>query len=120
MRIPLLGRQRAVEAVSTSFVWLSPAEAQARLESGDVQLIDVREEWEFAAGHLAGSRCLPLRTLLRQARLELTRDNIVFVCAVGERATVACEMAASLGFTQVFNIRGGVRAWLASGLPVET
>lgn len=119
MRIPLVGRQAARQPAPQAFVWLSPAEAKAKLDTDGAQLIDVREEWEFAAGHVPGARCLPLRTLLRQARAELTSDNLIFVCAVGQRSTVACEMAASLGFSKVFNVKGGMAAWAASGLAVE-
>ena len=118
MRAPFFGRKQPPADELPAFTWLSPAEAKAKLDSDQVQLIDVREEWEYAAGHVPGARNLPLRTLLRQGRQDLTSDNLIFVCAVGERATVACEMAASLGFTRVYNIRGGTNGWIASGYPV--
>jgi len=119
MRIPLFGRQTASEKTPPAFTWLTPAEAKARLENDHLQAIDVRETWEFAAGHVPGARNVPLRTFLRQARQELTGDSVILICAVGERASVACEMAASLGLTKVYNIRGGTNAWIASGFPVE-
>ena len=117
MRVPFFGRQQPRADERPAFAWLSPAEAKAKLDSDHVQLIDVREEWEYTSGHIPGARSLPLRALLRQGRQELTSDNIIFVCAVGERATAACEMAASLGFAQVYNIRGGTNGWIASGYP---
>ena len=118
MRLPLFGRRAEPEAGPT-FTWLSPAEAKELLHTEHVPLIDVREDWEYRAGHIPGARLLPLRTLLRQAQQQISGDSVMFVCAVGERAKVACEMAVSLGLTRVFNIRGGMNAWMAAGYPVE-
>lgn len=119
MRLSFFDRPKTQADAQPSFTWLSPAEAEAMLEKKQVQLIDVREPWEYAFGHIPGARSLPLRTLLRQAQQDLTSDNLMFVCAVGERSTVACEMAVSLGFTHVYNIKGGTNGWIAAGYAVE-
>ncbi len=93
--------------------------ARQLIDSGQVQLIDVREPGEYKTGHIPGARLVPLNTLLRQPREFLTRDNLVFVCAVGERSAVACEMAVALGLSNVYNVQGGTKDWIARGYPVE-
>lgn len=89
------------------------------LAEGQIELIDVREPWEYNAGHVPGARLAPLNTLLRQAKQYLTRDNLMFICASGSRSMVASEMAASLGYKQVYNVSGGTEAWLRKGYPIE-
>lgn len=118
MKLPSF-RQKPADDEQEPFRWVSVDEAKTMLESGQVQIIDVREAWEYNSGHVPGARLIPLNTFLRQPRQFLTSDNVLFVCAVGERASVACEMAASLGFKQVYNLSGGTSAWLHDGNAVE-
>lgn len=94
-------------------------EAQKLLAGGQMQLIDVREPWEYTMGHLPGARLVPLNTFLRSPSEYLKSDKIMFVCASGERSGVASEMAAALGFKEVYNIAGGTNRWRAKGYPVE-
>jgi rhodanese-related sulfurtransferase len=120
VKLPLFGQKRTEKAEEEEpFRQLSVNEAKAMLESGQVQLIDVREPSEYTAGHIPGARNVPLNTLLRQPGQYLTTDNLMFVCASGQRSAVACEMAASLGFKQVFNIEAGTTGWMMKGCPVE-
>ncbi len=121
MKLPFLGQDRNTPAADEQepFIWLSVADAKAMLDGGTVQLIDVREPYEYASGHIPGARSVPLGTLLRQPRQFLTSDSLMFVCAVGERSAVACEMAASLGFKQVYNIQGGTNGWMIKGYQIE-
>jgi rhodanese-related sulfurtransferase len=51
---------------------------------------------------------------------ELPTDKpVIFVCAVGQRSALACEVAASLGFTNIYNLEGGTDGWIKAGKPVE-
>ncbi|MBI2912289.1 MAG: rhodanese-like domain-containing protein, partial [Chloroflexi bacterium] len=53
-------------------------------------------------------------------RDELPPDKeIIFLCAVGQRSALACEMAAAAGLTRLYNLEGGTEAWIKAGLPVE-
>ena len=45
--------------------------------------------------------------------------NLIFVCAVGQRSALACEMAAAAGLTRLYNLEGGTDAWIKSGMPAE-
>lgn len=99
---------------------LAPADLRRRLEAGEpLQLVDVREEAEFAGGRLADARLLPLAQLGRRAA-ELDRARpVVLVCRSGRRSEQARESLAALGFPQVACLDGGLMAWDAAGLPVE-
>ncbi len=98
---------------------LSVDEAKELIDADRVCVIDVREPAEYKGGHIAGARLVPLQQLLRQPQEHLASDNLIFVCAVGERSAVACEMAAALGFGHVYNMEGGMKAWVARGYAVE-
>ena len=55
--------------------------------------------------------------LLRPGAIQ--RDDLIFVCEVGQRSAVAAEMAAALGMQRVYNLEGGMTAWRREQLPVE-
>jgi rhodanese-related sulfurtransferase len=75
--------------------------------AGDVQLVDVRTEAEFAAGALKGAVNVPLHTIRgRLAELDRTRPVYVY-CGVGQRAYNAARILSQNGF-EVWNIHGGV------------
>lgn len=98
--------------------FVTPQEAQALLAQGQVELIDVRNPNEFAAGHVPGAKLLPLDQLRVEPKLHLTRDHLLFVCAKGGRSQKAAELAETLGFTDVSSLDGGTEAWAAAGLPI--
>lgn len=100
---------------------ITPGELQQRLEANEaVIVVDVRTSEEFAhEGHIFSSRLLPL-SYLRQRSDELPKDKpIVVVCRSGERSQVACEQLAALGFTDIFNLAGGIDAWQQAKLPLR-
>ncbi len=76
-------------------------------------LIDVREPDEYAAGHIAGSQLMPLKTLQNQlASLPADREILVH-CKAGGRSAKAVRLLLEHGFTHVKNVTGGMDAWLA-------
>ncbi len=115
---PLTGfRERTRTRVET----ITPAELAERLDGPNPPLVvDVRSSVEYAQdGHIAGSRLLPLPTLLQRSN-ELPQDRpIVFVCRSGNRSQVACEQLANLGFTNTINLGGGMIDWRRAGLPTQ-
>jgi rhodanese-related sulfurtransferase len=77
-------------------------------------VLDVRQPEEYAAGHIAGARLIPLGELHGRAG-ELPRDReIVVVCASGSRSASATRLLTSLGYTAV-NLHGGMGAWAGAG-----
>ena len=93
---------------------------QFRASEG-AQFVDVREPDEWAAtGVPPGARLIPLGQFERRAPAELAKDRPVYViCNSGNRSRVAAEALIWLGYGQVYNVDGGIQAWLKAGLPVE-
>lgn len=102
---------------------IEPDEAAAKLDAGELLAIDVRQVYEWATGHIEGAYLLPIESLSgfaqALARLNLAKNTpILFVCAVGQRSATACRIAAGAGFTEVYNLRGGMGNWAYYGLPI--
>lgn len=94
-------------------------EAKEMIDAGNVQVIDAREPWEHAEGHVPGSVRIQHMAVLVQAD-KLARDRpILFICKSGARSAVAAEFAASLGITDLYNVDGGHEAWAAAGYPMD-
>ncbi len=87
----------------------------------DACILDVREPDEFKGGHLLNARHIPLGKLReRIGELERYRDKpIIVVCRSGQRASTACALLGKDGFSQVYNLTGGVVAWQKASLPLE-
>ena len=85
------------------------------------QLVDVREPEEWAeTGIPEGAVLIPLGDLESRAASELASDQPVYViCRSGNRSQTGSDIFTGLGFTQVYNVEGGINAWQAAGLPVE-
>ena len=80
----------------------------------------MRTPREYAAKHIDGSVNMPLNHLAERAR-ELPTDRPLLVhCAGGYRSSIAASLLQQRGFTQVSELAGGLAAWEAAGLPVET
>ena len=85
------------------------------------QIVDVRTDEEWAAGHVPGAIHVPLADLKPEhpAIAGLNREQpIHFICAVGGRSAKATDAMAAKGF-QAVNVTGGTNAWIDSGLPIE-
>lgn len=98
---------------------LSAQEVNEKLKSGKRPiLVDVRESQEYASGHIAGAKLIPLGELPRRMK-ELSKDKeLICFCATGSRSRSATRMLVAAGFN-VFNADGGMFAWRRAGLPVN-
>ena len=85
------------------------------------QLLDVREPEEWAeTGVPDGAVLIPLAEVQSRAPSELDAGSPVYViCRSGNRSRTASETLVQLGFGQVYNVDGGVTAWMDAGLPVQ-
>src|SRR5438876_11560406 len=99
---------------------LSAQEVNERVKRGEVKIVDVRENWEYARDHIPSAKLTPLGQIIAKPQDVIKSDNVIFVCEVGQRSAVAAEMAAALGMQHVFNLEGGMQAWRTAGLPVES
>jgi rhodanese-related sulfurtransferase len=97
-------------------VELTPEEAAERLAAGDVDLVDVREPYEWEAGHIDGARHVALPDLAEFAQSLDPERSVVFVCRVGGRSAMATDAFRRAGF-DAWNLAGGMVAWERSGLP---
>jgi rhodanese-related sulfurtransferase len=89
-----------------------------RAAGKDLQIIDVREPDEYAAGHMPGARLIPLGQLpARTGELDPAKP-IVVVCRSGNRSATATEFLLHSGFQDVRNLVGGMIAWAEAGQPV--
>ena len=101
------------------FTRITVDEAKDMMARSEVQVIDVREPDEYRRGHVPGAELLPVATVLAR-REELDHDkDLIFVCAVGQRSALACEMAAAVGLTRLYNLEGGTDAWAKAGHDLE-
>jgi rhodanese-related sulfurtransferase len=104
---------------------ISPAAVHKLHEAGTkVLLIDVREEDEWEEVRVPYARHFPLSTLsLENLRAACgldargTTEPLYFICAVGGRSHRAAEYFYHAGYPEATNVTGGMRSWLASGLP---
>lgn len=78
-------------------------------------LIDVRSRAEFAQAHILGAVSVPLETLGEFAQSHAKDTRIVCQCQSGGRSKVAGLYLAEQGFSQVYNLEGGLSSWMASG-----
>jgi len=99
---------------------LPPAELRSLLAQGErLQLVDVREQAEFAGGRIPGARLLPLGELQSDATELDPLRPVVCVCRSGKRSAQALEKLVALGFDQVQQLDGGLTAWEQAGFPLE-
>jgi rhodanese-related sulfurtransferase/predicted transcriptional regulator len=96
-------------------------ELTRRLRDGDVVVVDVRPEQEFAAGHVAGARSLPIHELTRRLR-DLPRDHPVVAYCRGPYCVYADDAVRALrrrGY-QAARLEDGYPEWARAGLPVQS
>ena len=85
------------------------------IDSEDALLVDVRESYEWEAGHIDQARYVPLDELSAlAAELE---GPVVFYCRVGGRSAMAAEAFRGAGF-EAYNLAGGLLAWDRAGFPL--
>ena len=98
----------------------APALAEQLAESVGLFVLDVRAEKEWQAGHIAGSHNIPL-THLRERLAEVPSDRPVVVhCEGGYRSAIATSLLTEAGRKNVSDLVGGIKAWAASRLPIQT
>lgn len=97
---------------------ISPVDLSAQMQSGTLQVLDVRREAEWEAGHIEGATWWPLDNF-RVSSPEIDRDTPIAVhCKGGYRSMIACSLLQRAGFKNVVNVAGGFDAWQQAKLPV--
>jgi rhodanese-related sulfurtransferase len=98
---------------------LSPAQVSQLLADDEIVLVDVREDDEWADGHIEGALHVPLGELA--ARLDELPDDktVVTMCRSGRRSMQALGVLSEGGYDTLHHLDGGILAWQREGLPVE-
>jgi molybdopterin/thiamine biosynthesis adenylyltransferase/rhodanese-related sulfurtransferase len=99
---------------------VSTAEAAERLSAGSATLVDVREQHEWDAGHLAGAVLVPksrLETSI-EAAVPDREGPVILYCGVGQRSLFAARTMRDLGYADVVSMAGGIEQWTREGRPV--
>ncbi len=104
-----------------SLKFLSVHELKRRLDRGeDLLVLDVRSEDEWQEGHIENAQHIYVGYLPEKLK-EVPADRpIAVICSVGNRTSIAASVLLRAGYTDVFNLIGGMTAWTASGFPVTT
>ena len=85
-----------------------------------LRVIDVRQMEEIANGSVPRAEALPLHTLPTKVHDMSKEEKLVIVCRSGARSAQACMFLQQQGFSNVFNLRGGMMSWVQSGFaPVQ-
>ncbi|HIH74377.1 MAG TPA: rhodanese-like domain-containing protein [Methanosarcina sp.] len=104
-------------------------EAKRMIENEDVFVLDVRTPSEFNSSHIEGATLIPVtnafgsnlnRDSLLEARInEVPRNEKILVyCRSGHRSTLASTILIDAGYSRVYNMEGGINAWINAGYPV--
>ena len=99
------------------------AETQQRMrEDADVKLIDVREDNEWEAAHAAGAVHLGKGIIERDIETTVPDKNakLILYCGGGYRSALAADVLQQMGYTNVFSMAGGWKAWQEAGGEIET
>lgn len=80
-------------------------------DEGAVTLLDVRQPKEYAQGRIPGATLLPLPELLNRIGEVDSQKPVIVYCAIGGRSRVAAQMLQGQGFQEVYNLKGGIKAW---------
>ena len=97
-------------------------ETRERMQSGNgVRLIDVREDNEWEAAHAAGAKHLGKGIIERdiEATVPDKATEVILYCGGGYRSALAADVLQRMGYTNVFSMAGGWKAWKESGAPIE-
>jgi len=98
------------------------ADVKRRMDAGEkFLLVDVREESEWAAGHLPGAIHLGKGIIERdvEQRVPDTGTKLILYCGGGFRSALAADNLQKMGYTSVESMDGGWKGWIGAGLPTQ-
>jgi len=98
-------------------------DAKRMIEAG-AHVIDVRQPDEWNRGHIPEADLVPLNGIYSFGKalkdLNLPEDeDVIFVCAMGQRSATASEIAMVAGLKKVYNLANGMNGWVARRYPIE-
>lgn len=112
---------------------VSVCEAEKMIENNKVFILDVRTPTEFSAGHIEGATLVPVKERINGLLVpvpvevfleEVEKNNIdkcekvLVYCKSGGRSSLASSILADAGYNKIYNMEGGIDAWIAQGYPI--
>lgn len=100
---------------------ISSDELETAMSAQEIQLVDVRTDREWESGHIKGAKHFEMNNVNWQSQLEtLDKEEPVYVyCAKGGRSARCAKQLEAAGFTTIYDLKGGLTSWKASGKTVE-
>ena len=117
------GFLKIVNDAKTRVREVTVAETRERLTNNkDARLVDVREDDEWRAGHAAGAEHLGKGIIERdiEASVPDKSTELILYCGGGYRSALAGDVLQQMGYTNVWSMAGGWKAWKEAGAPVES
>jgi rhodanese-related sulfurtransferase len=117
------GFLKLVNDAKTRVREVSVDQTRGRMASGAaVKLIDVREDHEWEAAHAAGAEHLGKGIIERDIETAVPdkATELILYCGGGYRSALAADVLQQMGYTNVFSMAGGWKAWQGSGAPTES
>ena len=100
---------------------IAPSELSARRATDRAPIvIDVRTREEYASGHIPGALNIPFDQVAEKISEIDAPHGVALYCMIGPRARKGEAALLGAGYTSVLHIEGGLAAWKAAGLPVES
>ncbi|MFL6211168.1 MAG: rhodanese-like domain-containing protein [Pyrinomonadaceae bacterium] len=116
------GFLKLVDDAKTRIRELDVAATRARLQANpQARLVDVREDNEWQAGHAAGATHMGRGIIERdiEGRMPDHDAELILYCGGGYRSALAADNLQRMGYTNVYSLTGGWKAWQAAGAPTE-
>ena len=88
--------------------------------SGAFQFVDVREQDEYAEGHIPGAVNIPLTEFMARVDEVSEDEPVVLVCNTGVRSSQAALFLVSMGYEDIYNLDDGTKGWIKQGRAIET
>jgi len=110
-----------VDAAKSRVREISAEDTRRKLQSGGAHVIDVREESEWAAGHIKGAEYIGRGVLERDVETRIPDKNaeLILYCGGGFRSALSADNLQSMGYKNVLSMAGGWREWQSKGFPTE-
>ena len=111
--------EKLVAEAKRNITEISPADAAAKLNSGEAVIVDVRDKDEWDEGHIPGAMHLSRGTIELDIEEKVPDTNALIIthCGGGGRSALATESLQKMGYKNVRSMAGGFKAWKAAGLP---
>lgn len=103
-----------------TYMNVNVTQAKEMIDRGEVFILDVRRPDEYASGHINNSTLLAVQDIpaneLDIKLKELPKDRKILVyCRSGSRSVAASTILVNNGFSQVYNMQGGITGWMSAG-----